>query len=62
MTLREEVARILPEAIEMRRYLHAHPELSGQGLHSPTFVPHEASIETAILLLAEGAVSCFNCV
>ena len=28
--LREEVARILPEAIEMRRYLHSHPELSGE--------------------------------
>ena len=28
--LREEVARILPEAIEIRRYLHSHPELSGE--------------------------------
>ena len=29
-TLRDAVARVLPEAIEMRRYLHTHPELSGQ--------------------------------
>ncbi len=27
--LRDEVKRILPEAIAMRRYLHSHPELSG---------------------------------
>jgi metal-dependent amidase/aminoacylase/carboxypeptidase family protein len=56
-TLREEVARILPEAIEMRRHLHSHPELPGQSLHSPTFVPHEASLKTALLLLTAAAVS-----
>lgn len=30
----------------------------GQALHSPTFIPHEASMETALLLLAEGPLAC----
>ena len=38
MTLREEVARILPEAIEMRRYLHSHPELSGQEVATRAYI------------------------
>ena len=37
-TLREEVARILPEAIEMRRYLHSHPELSGQEYQTRSYI------------------------
>jgi amidohydrolase len=32
-------------------------ELAGQSLHSPTFAPHEASLETALLLLTAAAVS-----
>ena len=27
--LRDEIKRVLPEAIAMRRYLHRYPELSG---------------------------------
>ena len=38
MTLREEVARILPEAIQMRRYLHSHPELSGQEVGTRAYI------------------------
>lgn len=38
MTLREEVAGILPEAIEMRRYLHSHPELSGQEVCTRAYI------------------------
>ena len=30
----------------------------GQVLHSPTFIPHEAAMETALLLLTEGALAC----
>ena len=37
-TLREEVARILPEAIEMRRHLHSHPELSGQEFQTRAYI------------------------
>ena len=37
-TLRDEVARILPEAIEMRRYLHSHPELSGQEFQTRAYI------------------------
>lgn len=36
--LREEVARVLPEAIEMRRHLHSHPELSGQEFQTRDFI------------------------
>ena len=37
----------------------AHTEgIPGQALHSPTFVPHEDSMETALLLLTAGALSC----
>lgn len=38
MTLREEVARVLPETIEMRRYLHSHPELSGQEVQTRDYI------------------------
>lgn len=38
MTLREEVTGILPETIEMRRYLHSHPELSGQEVCTRAYV------------------------
>ena len=38
MTLREEVARLLPEAIEMRRYLHSHPELSGEEVKTREYI------------------------
>lgn len=39
----------------------AHCEgLPGQTLHSPTFVPHEDSIQTALLLLTAGALSCLQ--
>lgn len=38
MTLREEVARILPDAIAIRRYLHSHPELSGQEINTRAFI------------------------
>ena len=38
MTLREEVARILPEATQMRRYLHSHPELSGQEIGTRAYI------------------------
>ena len=38
MTLREEVARILPDAIEMRRYLHSHPELSEQEVSTRAYI------------------------
>ena len=38
MTLREEVTRILPEAIEMRRYLHSHPELSGREVCTRAYI------------------------
>lgn len=37
-SLREAVARILPEAIEMRRYLHSHPELSGQEYNTRDYI------------------------
>lgn len=37
-TLRDEVARILPEAIEMRRYLHSHPELSGREFQTRAYI------------------------
>ena len=37
-SLREEVARVLPEAIEMRRWLHSHPELSGQEYHTRDYI------------------------
>ena len=36
--LREEVARVLPEAIEMRRWLHSHPELSGQEYNTRDYI------------------------
>ena len=36
--LREEVARVLPEAIEMRRHLHSHPELSGQEYKTRDYI------------------------
>ena len=36
--LREEVARVLPEAIEMRRHLHSHPELSGQEFQTRDYI------------------------
>jgi amidohydrolase len=36
--LREEVARVLPEAIEMRRWLHSHPELSGEEFQTRNFI------------------------
>ena len=38
MTLREEVAQILPEAIQMRRYLHSHPELSGEEIGTRAYI------------------------
>ena len=38
MTLREEVARLLPEAIEMRRYLHSHPELYGEEVKTREYI------------------------
>lgn len=38
MPLREEVARILPDAIAIRRYLHSHPELSGQEINTRAFI------------------------
>ncbi|MBR2047662.1 MAG: amidohydrolase [Oscillospiraceae bacterium] len=38
MTLQEAVARVLPEAIEMRRYLHSHPELSGQEQETRDYI------------------------
>lgn len=38
MTLREEVARILPDAIAIRRYLHSYPELSGQEINTRAFI------------------------
>ena len=38
MNLREEVARLLPEAIEMRRHLHSHPELSGQEVETRNYI------------------------
>lgn len=38
MTLREEVTGILPEAIEMRRYLHSHPELSGREVCTRAYI------------------------
>ena len=38
MTLREEVAQILPDAIEMRRYLHSHPELSGEEFQTREYI------------------------
>ena len=37
-SLREEVARVLPEAIGMRRYLHSHPELSGQEFQTRDYI------------------------
>lgn len=36
--LRDEVKRILPEAIDMRRYLHSHPELSGCEENTRAFI------------------------
>ena len=36
--LREAVKEILPEAIAMRRYLHNHPELSGQELQTRAYI------------------------
>lgn len=38
MTLQEAVARVLPDAIEMRRYLHSHPELSGQEVQTRAYI------------------------
>lgn len=38
MTLREEVARVLPDAIAIRRYLHSHPELSGREANTRAFI------------------------
>ena len=38
MILREDVARILPEAINMRRYLHSHPELSGKEIGTQAYI------------------------
>lgn len=38
MTLREEVARVLPDAIAMRRYLHSHPELSGREVNTREYI------------------------
>lgn len=35
-------------------------DLPGQALHSPTFVPHEASMETAIALLTAAALACLS--
>lgn len=38
LNLREAVARVMPEAIEMRRFLHSHPELSGQELQTRSYI------------------------
>lgn len=37
-TLRQDLARILPEARQMRRWLHSHPELSGQELGTRDYI------------------------
>lgn len=38
MTLRDEVAQVLAEAVQMRRYLHSHPELSGQETGTRAYI------------------------